>query len=353
MAKRDSKKKDSHPCSGLVQDVPGKLRVRVGRKVVEVDKRDDVKQPVMVACGVGVDSVALLVLLKQRGERPDAILFANVGDNEGDGGEKPETYAYLEQVLQPWLRKVGFPECVVVHRNGKHASLYENCVANETLPSQAYGYKGCSMKWKIEPQNQWARHWEPAYTAWAHGKKVTKYIGYDASPADSKRYAGGGDTLCYEYRYPLREAGLHREDSKALIRSEGLPVPAKSSCWFCPSMQTAEIDWLRQNHPELIEQALHMEKVYQGGHNFRGTETTYEPIIDPKTGEQGVYKRGPRKGQLKFKPIIPVQGLFGRNGKTWKDYLEETDPEVAAAMASSVTCSYVEGEAEFAKGYPV
>ncbi|AEZ50500.1 DNA polymerase [Bacillus phage BCD7] len=30
-------------------------------------------------------------------------------------------------------------------------------------------------------------------------------------------------------------------------------------------------------------------------------EKIYEPIIDPKTGEQGVYKTGPRKGELKWK----------------------------------------------------
>jgi hypothetical protein len=343
-------KKDTHPCAGLKQDVPGKIKVRVGRKTIQIDRQDSetVKAPVMVACGVGVDSVAMLVLMHKQGRRPDAILFADVGS------EKPETYAYLEQVLQPWLAKVGFPPVVVVRKTSKkYNTIYENCIANETLPSLAYGFKGCSMKWKIVPQDQWARQWEPAYTAWAHGKKVIKLIGYDASPADSKRYAGGGDTQCYEYQYPLREAGLTREESKALIRSEGLPIPTKSACFFCPAMKTSEIDWLREHHPELVEMALAMEENYQNGHNFRGHETTQEPVMDKKTGEQAVYKRGPKKDQPKFKLHVPVRGLFGQNGKTWKEYLEEADPQVAAQMESSVSCDYREGEEEFAKGYPV
>ena len=118
-------------------------------------------------------------------------------------------------------------------------------------------------------------------------------------------------------------------------------------------MKTQEIQWLKQHHPELVEMALAMEATYQDGHNFRGHETTREAVIDKDTGEQAVYKRGPRKGQPKWKENIPVRGLFGQNGKTWKEYLEEVDPQVAAQMESNITCNYGDGEGEFAKGYPV
>lgn len=37
------------------------------------------KQPTIVACGVGRDSTAMLVRMHRLGWRPDAILFANVG----------------------------------------------------------------------------------------------------------------------------------------------------------------------------------------------------------------------------------------------------------------------------------
>jgi hypothetical protein len=117
-------------------------------------------------------------------------------------------------------------------------------------------------------------------------------------------------------------------------------------------MKTQEIEWLKKHHPELIEMALRMEEVYQNGHNFRGHETVREAVIDPKTGEQAVYVRGPKKGQLKWKDCVPVRGLFGQNGKTWKEYLEELDPEVKAQMESNVSCDYTEGN-EFAKDYPV
>jgi hypothetical protein len=356
MAKAKKTKKSSHPCRNLKQNIPGKLRVRVSRKVVEVDRKDpsEIKQPLMVAYGAGVDSTAMLILMHRNGERPDAILFADTGS------EKPETIDYISKIMNPWLRSVDFPEVVVVKKNAKrYNSLWENCFANETLPSLAYGLKGCSLKWKVEPQDAWTRRWEPAYTAWAHGKKVIKCIGYDASPADSKRYAGGSDSECYEYRYPLRETDMKREDCKALIRDEGLPVPPKSACWCCPAMKTVEIEWLRRHHPELLKLAIEMEKTYQEGHNFRGHEITQEPIMDPKTGEQARYKRGPRKGELRFKQRIPIRGLFGQNGMTWTEYLENEDPAILDEMEEAVgVCPYGDDEASFADhletlAYPV
>jgi 3'-phosphoadenosine 5'-phosphosulfate sulfotransferase (PAPS reductase)/FAD synthetase len=48
--------------------------------------------PLVVAYGLGVDSTAMLVEFAVRGIRPDMILFADTG------GEKPETYQYLDVI---------------------------------------------------------------------------------------------------------------------------------------------------------------------------------------------------------------------------------------------------------------
>jgi hypothetical protein len=40
----------------------------------------------------------------------------------------------------------------------------------------------------------------------------------------------------------------------------GLPVPVKSACYFCPASKKAEITWLREHHPELLERALEIER---------------------------------------------------------------------------------------------
>jgi hypothetical protein len=61
-------------------------------------------------------------------------------------------------------------------------------------------------------------------------------------------------------RYPLLEFGYDRERCKAIITTAGLPVPLKSACFFCPASKKSEIVWLREQHPELLERALEIER---------------------------------------------------------------------------------------------
>lgn len=208
------------------------------------------KQPLIVSYGMGVDSTAVLVGLAQRGIRPDAILFADTA------AEKDETYAYLA-TMNAFLDKVGFPRVTVVEyvvKNFKnwppYAGLEENCLTNGTLPSEAFGMGSCSEKWKQQPQNKWAASWAPAVEAWAQGGKVTKAIGYDDSSADQKRSCAADRTFKvkpderYDYWYPLQEWHWDRARCIREIAAAGLPVPFKSSCFFCPNMKAPEIDAL-------------------------------------------------------------------------------------------------------------
>jgi hypothetical protein len=208
-----------------------------------------------VAYGAGVNSTALLVELARRGVRPDLVLFADTG------GEKPETYEYLDAV-RPFLLRVGFPDLAVVRYRPKRAAYHTlegQCLHTGTLPSLAYGGKSCSMKYKRHPQDIYIRGWPPAQACWRRGGKVVKAIGYDAGPADSRRFRYPEDEE-YRYWYPLAEWGYDRERCTRIIRGAGLPVPLKSACYFCPASKKPEILWLRQRHPDLLERALRIER---------------------------------------------------------------------------------------------
>ena len=208
------------------------------------------KTPLIVSDGLGVDSMAMLVGMQARGIVPDAILFANTFS------EKDETYAYLP-VVQAWCRRVGFPEVQVLEYQVKdfknwppYQGLEENCLTNGTLPSEAFGMGSCSEKWKQQPQNNWAKTWAPALETWESGGKVRKAIGYDDSTADKKRSCSADRTFKvqpddrYDYWYPLQEWKWDRARCVQEIVAAGLPVPVKSSCFFCPNMKMHEIDAL-------------------------------------------------------------------------------------------------------------
>ncbi len=214
----------------------------------------------IVSYGAGVDSTAVLVGMWRRGERPDHILFANVGS------EKPETYHFLFGVLGPWLAEIGFPQVTIVQKvvktfvNTPYSTLAGNCVSNSTLPSLAMGGKGCSQKWKAEPLDAFVNELPEVKEAIARGEKIIRVIGYDAGPKDARRGQYETQDPNMEWSFPLRVWGWDRERCVREIAAAGLPVPMKSACWFCPGNKPSEIKWLMENHPELARGIVEIER---------------------------------------------------------------------------------------------
>ena len=150
------------------------------------------------------------------------------------------------------------------------------------MPSIAYGFKRCSLKHKIGPQEKFCNNHPPCREVWNSGKKVVKFIGYDAGEyyrSDKVLLRDLADPK-YSKWYPLMEWGWDREACIRAIEAAGLPQPGKSSCFFCPSMRAEEIIDLREHYPELFRRALALEdnaranlKTVQGlGRNYSWRE---------------------------------------------------------------------------------
>ncbi len=207
--------------------------------------------PIIVSNGVGVDSVALLIELRRRDIRPDAIVTALVG-RDGYGNEHGRFYDYLP-ILEAWLAEAGFPPITYVwyemQRPAKHfayRSLAGNCLANRTLPSISFRRNhSCSLKYKGAEIDRWVtRHYgeNPCY----------RLVGYDLSEAHrvarfSTKTKAGGPRARDVFVYPLRLWGLDRAGCEQVIAAAGLPSPGLSACVFCAAMHPEELDEL---HPE-------------------------------------------------------------------------------------------------------
>ncbi len=206
------------------------------------------REPLVVCYGVGVDSTAMLVGYRQRGIRPDLILFADVG------AERQETYDYIP-VINRWLRENGFPEVTVVRytpRNFKHwppyHTLEENILTNVSLPAISYGSHSCSSKWKIDAQDDFIESWAPALDCWGAGGKVVRAVGFEDSPHERKRSVRCStfavqdtDHTLYHVDFPLQQWGWDRQRCIQEITAAGLAVPSKSSCYFCLAMKPGEV----------------------------------------------------------------------------------------------------------------
>ena len=204
--------------------------------------------------GGGVDSTALIVVLRAAGIRPEAVTFADTG------GEKPETIEHVTRMSElpvTW----GWPPVSVCRKRTKpetgYSDLEGNCLSNETLPSLAFGMKSCSLKWKQGPQDQFlmgvksgpnACDPHPVWVAaQASGERILKLIGYDAGKADVRRSKNFSRAdKHFDYAYPLQTIGFQRPDCvRAIATALGAEyVPIKSACFFCPASKHWGLFWL-------------------------------------------------------------------------------------------------------------
>lgn len=205
------------------------------------------KWPLMVSFGGGTNSAAMLIEMARRKVRPDLIMFADTG------GELPETIRFVAD-FSAWLEAHDMPPVVTVRE--ERQTLEQEVLAANTLPSLAFGFRSCSDKYKVRPQERYLKQWQPALDAWAAGGKVVKLIGYDAG--ESHRVKNHDDKR-FMVAYPLVEWNWRRRECVAIVESAGF-APKKSACFFCPAAKKYEVLNLAQTHPELMARAIEMER---------------------------------------------------------------------------------------------
>lgn len=172
--------------------------------------------------GGGVNSVACALL-----GGFDEIVFCDTGC------EWPETYKYLE-----WFSK-DYP--ITVLTPGEN--IYDYCWRYQMVPSPQRRW--CSRLFKVEPFRNYVE------------KPCFKSLGF-AYEERHRAVLSVEDGI--EHRFPLLEHDMNRHLCIELIKKHGLPVPSKSSCYFCPEMNIARWQELRRNHPDLFCKAEQLEK---------------------------------------------------------------------------------------------
>jgi hypothetical protein len=213
----------------------------------------------VISYGGGVQSTALVVLAATgRLGHVDAALYCNVGDDS----EHPATNVYVRDVATPWAAERGFTVHTLdrVKRDGTVETLWGRLMkeGSRSLPipirmsNGAPGNRSCTTDFKVKVVQKWLK----ANGASA-ANPATTLIGIST---DEVSRVGRGKNETYETReYPLIGLGLDRSACAQVIRDAGLPVPPKSSCFFCPFHKPSTWAEMRRDEPELFDLAQHLE----------------------------------------------------------------------------------------------
>ena len=189
----------------------------------------------ILSLGAGVNSVALLVLKAQSKVEFDVAVFADTG------GENPETYLYIEQVIKPFCERHKIP-LEIIKRQGK--DLYEECWDRKIIPTRMF--RSCTDKFKIRVLKDYVRKNFPQ-------ENITFLIGISTEENQRAKNGCGNE-------YPLMDLDINREGCKKIISDAGLPIPIKSGCYFCPFTPKHGLLNLLKKHPELYAKAEELEK---------------------------------------------------------------------------------------------
>ena len=223
--------------------------------------------------GGGVQSTAALVLAAYGHIAVDTFLFANVGED----AENPDTLTYLRDIALPFAQKHNL-KLVELSRSdaeGKPISLYQHVLHTERgtpipirMANGAPGNRSCTRQFKVEVTARYAK--EHGATA---EHPATMLIGISWDELTRAKTTSGIRYI--RLRYPLIDMRLTREDCFAIIEAAGLPIPPKSSCWFCPFHKIAEWKQLRQEQPELFRQAVDLEQLLNERRLQAGKDAVY------------------------------------------------------------------------------
>lgn len=210
--------------------------------------------------GGGVQSIAALILSAHKTIDFPIHLFSNVGDDS----EHPETLAYVKDVAMPYAKahSIEFIELRHIRRDGEEETLYKKLTRpgsrSTGIPiflegSGAPGRRSCTSQFKIARIAVWQRR---------HGATKTSPaitgLGISLDEMQRMRTDSGIPTQVLEY--PLVDLRLTRAACEKIIRDEGLPVPPKSSCYFCPYHNLTQWHRLKVDHPDLFEKAVALEQ---------------------------------------------------------------------------------------------
>ena len=190
-------------------------------------------------CGIsgGKDSSALAVYLREKVPGME-YFFCDTG------AELPETYEYLTR-LEVILGKP------IVRLNAQRGFDHWFEVFRGALPSPQMRW--CTKNMKIKP-----------IEAWIGEAKAISYVAIRADESNRKGYISTKPNI--RTRFPFIEDGIDRDGVIRILEDAGIGLPTyyewrtRSGCYFCFYQRKAEWIGLAEQHPELFQRAVAIER---------------------------------------------------------------------------------------------
>lgn len=224
-----------------------------------------------ISFGGGVQSTAMLVMsaLGLHGvPRANIAIFADTMH------ELPETYQHVAW-MKDWASHHGIEVDTVclgdlwkgateggVHRKKKNSLTTLPLYLLSPEGKRGFLHRQCTVEYKVKVIRREVRR----RLGFKKGQRIKGKVNAAALigiSIDEALRAKQSDEAWVANVHPLVDAGIDRADCERILREHRIPVPIKSSCYFCPFHSDRYWSWLKAVHPEWFNKAVQFERDLQ------------------------------------------------------------------------------------------
>lgn len=200
----------------------------------------------VISLGWGIQSftVAAMVALGEF-EPVDVAIHADTTH------ERKETYEFARR-WTPWLEAHGVKVVTVTPEKTPLINQWGGVMipAYSDTPKGGVIRRQCTGNWKIKPMRRWLK-------ANRNRQPVELWLGISL---DEVQRMKNSDVKYIVNRWPLIEKRMSRWDCKLWLERNGLEVPPRSACVFCPFHSRAEWRDIRDNAPDDWRKAVEVDE---------------------------------------------------------------------------------------------
>lgn len=217
----------------------------------------------IASCSGGKDSLAQLILAKEKGEPLDEVVYCEVMFSPEISGEVPEHRDFIYQTVKPYVEDVLQVPFVVLRARKTYLDVFNHIITRGERQGKVCGFAIPSMcavnrDCKIPPIT---KYWRGA------GQDVTQYVGIAVDEPERLERLRGTNKISLLEKYKITERGA-REMCKAHdLLSPIYEIAKRNGCWFCPNCSDDEWMHMIYQHEELfdllIDLELNTENIYR------------------------------------------------------------------------------------------
>lgn len=207
----------------------------------------------------GKDSGATVILAHENNEPLDIVLCSEVMFNEEISGELPEHMDFIINKCKPLFESWGY-KVEIVHSEKTYMDCFNAINQGKKVPERKGMRYGFPMAGRCLINDRCKVAAIKNYLKQFKQSEIIEYIGIASDEQKRLERLKGTNKVSLLDKY-----GYTEKMAFDLCRKYGLLSPIydftpRGGCWFCPNARNGELRHLRNNHPELWNILLELEK---------------------------------------------------------------------------------------------